>query len=225
MTMPQTEEELVALLRERAEGAPADPARADRAAALGRRMLRRRRTVRALVATGAVAAVAAVLPAVPGDPGRVGPADATLVSVRLPDQVPLPGRAGHLFREERLPLVASRQRDRMGVPVRFRFTALSTDTIYNVRCSVPDSWMVVKTDSPGRATSIGRCGPRDQLGQFDARSAGRSWSGRAHEWEVWVLPPDARIDATTDPDDIDEIAARTGTRPGAWAVGVYDRHG
>ncbi|WP_067822943.1 hypothetical protein [Actinomadura kijaniata] len=103
--------------------------------------------------------MAAVASAVPDDPGRGGPADATLVSVRLPHQIPLPGRAGHLFREGKLPLVASRQQDRMGVPVRFRFTALSTDTVSNVRCSVPGPWMVVKTDSPGRAV-VERPGPR-----------------------------------------------------------------
>ncbi|MGK5558197.1 hypothetical protein ACSNOI_42005 [Actinomadura kijaniata] len=40
-----------------------------------------------------------------------------------------------------------------------------------------------------------------------------------------MLPPDARIDATTAPYTIDEIAARAGTRPGAWAIDVYDRHG
>ncbi|TDD34229.1 hypothetical protein E1287_17220 [Actinomadura sp. KC06] len=224
MTMHNSPEELTTLLRERAEGSPADPGRAEKAEALGRRMLRRRRAARTAITAGAVAAVVATALALPADPGQVDPADAALVSVRLPAQVPLPGQAGHLFRDEKLPLIASQQRNRMGVPVLLRFTALSTDTIYNVRCSVPGSWMVVKTDSPSRSTSIGRCGPHDQLGQFDAQSAGPAWSGRTHTWELWVLPPEAQIDAMTDPDTIDKVAARTGTRPGAWAVGIYDRN-
>lgn len=223
MTVHKSPEELASLLRERAEVAPADPGRAEKAAALGRRMLRRRRAARTAITTGTVAAVVTTALALPADPGEVDPADTALVSVRLPAQVPLPGRAGHFFRDEKVPLIASQQHNRMGVPIHLRFTALSTDTIYNVRCSVPGSWMVIKTDSPGRSTSIGRCGPHDQLAQFDVQSAGPAWSGRTHTWEVWVLPPKAQIDAMTDPDTIDKVAARTGTRPGAWAVGIYDR--
>ncbi|MFC6884924.1 MULTISPECIES: hypothetical protein [Actinomadura] len=223
MTMPRSERELVVMLRERTENPPAAPERGERAAALGQRILRRRRAVRASLATGAVAALIGAALALPDGKDDPIPAEAVPVSVRLPAKVPLPAKAGHLFRNENLPLIQSEQHDRMGEPVRLRFTALSTDTIYNVRCSVPDSWLVVKTDSPGRAADIGRCGPRDHLAQFDPQSAGTAWAGRPHTWELWVLPPEAEINGTTDPEKIDKVAARTGTRPGTWAVGIYDR--
>jgi hypothetical protein len=221
MTMLQTEEELIALLRERAQGAPADPDRGAKAAALGRRMLRRRRAARAALTAGAAAVVAAL--AVSGGTDGAAPADAVPVSVRLPVEVPLPGKAGHFFRNETLPLIESQQRGQMGTPVRVRFTALSTETIVNARCSVPGSWLVVKLDSPWRTGSIGRCGPQDHLAQFDAQSSGPAWTGRTQTLEVWVLPPEAEIDEKTDPDHIDKVATRTGTRPGAWAIGIYDR--
>ncbi|WP_433474199.1 hypothetical protein ACQPZP_36380 [Spirillospora sp. CA-142024] len=227
--MPNTEQELVAMLRERAQDAPPDPGRGERAAALGRRMRRRRRATRTAVTAGTAAAVAVTALALPGGADGTVPADTVLASVRLPAEVPLPGEADHFFRAEKLPLIESQQHERMGEPVRLRFTALSTDTMYNVRCSVPGSWLVIKSDDPARSASIGRCGPQDHLSQYDGQSAGPAWTGRPHTLEAWVLPPEAEIDESNPPDPftdaIEKIAARTGTRPGIWAIGVYDRRG
>jgi hypothetical protein len=225
MTMPNTEHELITMLRERTQDAPTGPGRSEKAAALGRRMLRRRRATRTAMTAGAAATVAAVAMLVGTD--DTVPAQAVPVSVRLPAEVPLPGNADHLLRAEKLPLIEAQQHGKMGEPVRLRFTALSTDTMFNVRCSVPDSWLVVKSDNPGRSGSIGRCGPQDNLSQHDSQSAGPAWTGRPHTVEVWVLPSEAITDERNPPDPytdaLEKAAKRVGTRPGMWAVGVYDR--
>ncbi|MDL4775568.1 hypothetical protein [Actinomadura xylanilytica] len=210
MTMAHGPDELTIMLRERTASPPANPRRGEQAAARGRRALRRRRACGAALSAGAVAAVVA-LPGLTGDGGA--PADVTPMSVRLPPAVPLPGTAGDL----RLPLAASARYTHMGEPVRLTFTALSVDTVYNVRCSVPDSWLVVESESPGRETSIGRCGPQDHLAQYDRQSAGPAWAGRAHTWRLRVLPPGTRVDTAT------FTFGKVTVQPGAWAVGIYDR--
>jgi hypothetical protein len=222
MTMPYAEEELVAVLEESCEGAPANPARADQVVSRGRRMRHRRRAGRVAVAATGVAALVAVALAGPGATNRTDPSDAVPVSVRLPVEVPLPGSASG-FSREMLPLIETVQRERMGERTVVKFTALSTDTLSNIRCSVPGSWVFVQTDSPGRAGSLHRCTPGDNVSQFERRAAGDEWAGRPRTWEVWVLPPDAPITYETDPEEIPALADKIGRKPGAWAIGIYDR--
>ncbi|TDD94167.1 hypothetical protein [Actinomadura rubrisoli] len=216
--MPYAEEELTIVLRERSKGASVNPGRVHQVVRRGRSIRRRRRLA---AAVGGVATVCAIALTLHGGAAHEPADDAVPVAVRLPMEVSMPAAARGVV-SSRMPLVVSAQRQRMGENAMVRFTALSTGTMFNVRCAVPNSWLITRLDTPGRPGSIGRCGPADHLSQLDRASAGSSWVGTVRTLEVWVLPPQALVDEATKPDEIPVLAAKTGVWDGAWAVGVYD---
>ncbi|MBT2207295.1 hypothetical protein [Actinomadura sp. NEAU-AAG7] len=216
--MPYAEEELATVLRDLSGGASPNPGRVDQVVRRGRAIRRRRRGGGLAAGTMAVAAVAA-LTLSPGTGNRPVD-DAVPVAVRLPLRVAAPEATR---RSEALSLVQSVRRQRMGEMAALRFTARSANTLFNVRCAVPNSWLITRLDTPGRPGSVGRCGPDDNVSQLDKRSAGPGWVGSVRTLEVWVLPPQAPVTTETSPASVALIASETGLWDGAWAVGIYDR--
>ncbi|WP_242910969.1 hypothetical protein [Actinomadura terrae] len=216
--MPYAEEELTAVLRNFSGGASPNPGRVDQVVRRGRSIRRRRRG--GVLAAGTMAVAAAAALTVSPGPGHQPMDDVVPVAVRLPLKVPLPEAAQ---RGEVVALVQSVRRQRMGEMAALRFTARSANTLFNVRCAVPNSWLITRLDTPGRPGSVGRCGPDDHVSQLDKQSAGPGWVGSARTLEVWVLPPQAPVTAETSPSSVALIASETGLWDGAWAVGIYDQ--
>ncbi|RKS79046.1 hypothetical protein BZB76_0485 [Actinomadura pelletieri DSM 43383] len=222
--MSYAKEDLTQMLQEYSADPVPNPDRSREAAAQGRRMLRLRRARRAGAAATVASAsvIAGVLITNGSDDGGVSPVpEIRQVSVRLPMDIQLPGAANGVVNRT-LPLAESRYESQLGRKVTISFTPLSHNTMSNVRCADPRAWVLVRTDSPGMPTSVGRCGSGDHLAQFDADSAGDIWVGRPHTWQVWVLPADTKVTKDLDPNRIDKVAAEAGVEPGAWAVGIYD---
>ncbi|HEV7933211.1 MAG TPA: hypothetical protein VGP70_13010 [Actinomadura sp.] len=151
----------------------------------------------------------------------------------------------------RFPLVHSETHSVMGKRVRVTYTPQSVYTMQVVRCADPRAWVVTRETGKngGTAGSFGRCG-NEGAAQYDDQSAGPGWVGRPQTIEVWVFPSDAPIvepragntagscgrpdperprtpvcmDDLLDGDQgLERFAAQVGTRPGEWAVGIYDK--
>ncbi|MFI6290816.1 hypothetical protein ACIBEJ_04485 [Nonomuraea sp. NPDC050790] len=249
--MRHTESNLRTLLDQRSHDA-AGRVSLPRLDEIVRRGRRTRLTRRALGAAAALtAATAAVLLTVPAQPERAVVAAQTPASAGVETPPRLPERYAVVLGAEKfsLSLIASRHFDTTGVVRTMTFTPTSVFTGFKVVCADPQAWVVVSTltKSGERSGTSGRCG-NGGGGHHDRRSAPSGWLKGPQTVQVWVFPPDAPVvrvaeelghcrrlteDGTCDErmasamlprkDVLERLFTEVGERPGAWAIGAYDR--
>ncbi|MEV4222575.1 hypothetical protein [Nonomuraea sp. NPDC049725] len=222
-----TEHDLRTVFADYSDGGPGRPRspRLDELVRRGRARRRRARTTTGALLAGAAAALT-VFVTVPLTGGGV---DAVRVApgVELPEEI----TGGN---QERLRLIASAAGETLGDHVTVTFRPTSVRTAYSVRCADPDAWVLVRSvgDADGWS-DLGRCGERTGPGpdsQYHAGSVRPDWLRAQQAIEVWVFPAGAPVGdprfhgqkLVADPEALKKVA---GTRPGRWAVAVYDQPG
>lgn len=141
---------------------------------------------------------------------------------------------------EGLKLLRSKTVATSAAKVTLRFRPTGTDTAIVLRCAEPGSVVFTyEARKNGASSSVGVCGPDGTRSRHDDKRYEPGWAARTHAVTFWVFPPDAPIlkgresrdcrakvcdgrYVLDSPENADRLAARLGSRPGAWSVAVYD---
>jgi hypothetical protein len=127
------------------------------------------------------------------------------------------------------PLVHAERHTALGKGVRIVYRPKSGYSMDLIRCTDPKAWVVVRHERAGGA-KIDRCDGHPGLGGSVSQSGKGSttpdWTKRPQAMTVWVFPPETAsgfegVEGVLRGDKPPVIKA--GTRPIAWAVGIYDR--
>ncbi|MFC4117368.1 hypothetical protein [Nonomuraea zeae] len=218
--MSYTEEQLRAALVERVASGSPDVQQIVRR---GRRTKRRRRAGFTLAGLGAAATVFLGVQGVWVGTAHV--AEQPLARVTASAAPSLPPEDTRAVPPA--PLIASRSSATMPAGKTVKFRPLSFFTSYTIVCTDPKAWVIIRREG-GAGGGARRCGQKGASSHSSKESVSSGWLERTQQIEVWVLPADTdskylQIPLRRQPGALKKLVEETRSRPGAWAVGVYDR--